>query len=188
MTTRVPALIVHGGAGPEPRDGGAEAREGIRQALDAAWPLLAAGRSALDGVETAVRAMEDHPRFNAGRGSVLTSAGTVETDAAIMDGDSLGNGAVACVSGVPNPITLARRIMEAGRHSLFVGPGALDRARELGVPLCDPEALVTDRQRGRLAEVLAGTVGAVAIDRAGSIAAATSTGGMMGKLPGRVGD
>ncbi|HWO05177.1 MAG TPA: isoaspartyl peptidase/L-asparaginase, partial [Methylomirabilota bacterium] len=130
----------------------------------------------------------DHPRFNAGRGSVLTSEGTVETDASIMEGDRLRNGAVASVSGVRNPITLARRILEDGHHSLFVGPGAAARARALGVPLCDPEELITEHQRRRLAAVQAGTVGAVALDRFGTIAAATSTGGTAGKLPGRVGD
>jgi beta-aspartyl-peptidase (threonine type) len=132
--------------------------------------------------------LEDHPRFNAGRGSVLTSAGTVETDAAIMEGDRLRNGAVGAVSGVRNPVTLARRILEDGRHSFFVGPGALVRARDLGVPLCDPADLVTEAQRRRLASLQAGTVGAVALDRFGTIAAATSTGGTPGKAPGRVGD
>jgi beta-aspartyl-peptidase (threonine type) len=188
VTARVPALIVHGGAGREPRGGRGESREGIRQAIAAAWPRLSGGGSAMDAVEAAVRFLEDHPYFNAGRGSALTSAGTVEMDASIMDGDTLANGAVACVSGVRNPVTLARRIMESGRHCLFVGPGALARARDLGVELCDPADLVTESQRERLAEVSAGTVGAVAIDRAGAIAAATSTGGMAGQLPGRVGD
>jgi len=188
MTSRVPALIVHGGAGPEPADGREEARAGIREALDAGWRTLEGGGSALDAVEAAVRALEDHPRFNAGRGSVLTTAGTVEMDAAIMDGDTLRNGAVACVSGIRNPVTLARRILEAGAHSFFVGAGALEQARRLGVPECDPAELVTERQRRRLAASLAGTVGAVAMDRRGSLAAATSTGGMAGQLPGRVGD
>jgi beta-aspartyl-peptidase (threonine type) len=119
---------------------------------------------------------------------VLTAAGTVETDASIMEGDRLRNGAVAAVSGVRNPITLARRILEAGQHSFFVGPGALARAQALGVPLCDPAELVTEQQRRRLAALQAGTVGAVALDRSGTIAAATSTGGTPGKLPGRVGD
>lgn len=187
MTSRVPALIVHGGAGADP-GGREELRGGMRDAVAAGWRALAEGGTALDAVEAAVRSLEDHPRFNAGRGSVLTAAGTVETDASIMEGDQLRNGAVAAVSGVRNPISLARQILEAGRHSLFAGPGALARARELGVPLCDPGELVTEHQRRRLAALQAGTVGAVALDRLGTIAAATSTGGMAGKLPGRVGD
>lgn len=187
MTSRVPALIVHGGAGADP-GGREELRGGMRDAVAAGWRALTEGGTALDAVEAAVRSLEDHPRFNAGRGSVLTAAGTVETDASIMEGDQLRNGAVAAVSGVRNPISLARQILEAGRHSLFAGPGALARARELGVPLCDPAELVTDHQRRRLAALQAGTVGAVALDRLGTIAAATSTGGMAGKLPGRVGD
>ena len=187
MTSRVPALIVHGGAGADP-GGRDELRAGMREAAGAGWRALAAGGSALDAVEAAVRSLEDHPRFNAGRGSVLTSEGTVETDASIMEGDRLRNGAVASVTGVANPITLARRILEDGHHSLFVGPGAVARARALGVALCDPALLVTEHQRRRLAMVQAGTVGAVALDRAGTIAAATSTGGTSGKLPGRVGD
>ena len=187
MTSRVPALIVHGGAGADP-GGREDLRGGMREAVAAGWRALAEGGTALDAVEAAVRSLEDHPRFNAGRGSVLTAAGTVETDASIMEGDQLRNGAVAAVSGVRNPISLARQILEAGRHSLFAGPGALARARELGVPLCDPAELVTEHQRRRLAALQGGTVGAVALDRLGTIAAATSTGGMAGKLPGRVGD
>jgi beta-aspartyl-peptidase (threonine type) len=187
MTSRVPALIVHGGAGADP-GGRDELRAGMREATVAGWRALEAGGSALDAVEAAVRSLEDHPRFNAGRGSVLTSEGTVETDASIMEGDRLRNGAVAGVTGVRNPITLARRILEDGHHSLFVGPGAAARAHALGVPLCDPGELITEHQRRRLAVVQAGTVGAVALDRAGTIAAATSTGGTAGKLPGRVGD
>jgi L-asparaginase / beta-aspartyl-peptidase len=187
MTSRVPALIVHGGAGADP-GGREELRGGMRDAVAAGWRALVEGGTALDAVEAAVRSLEDHPRFNAGRGSVLTAAGTVETDASIMEGDRLRNGAVAAVSGIRNPITLARRILDAGGHSLFAGPGALAHARDLGVPLCDPAELVTDHQRRRLAALQAGTVGAVALDRLGSIAAATSTGGTPGKLPGRVGD
>ncbi len=188
MTSRVPALIVHGGAGADPADGPGELREGIESAVDAGWAILGPGGRALDAVEAAVRVLEDHPRFNAGRGSVLTTAGTVEMDASIMDGDTLDNGAVACVSAVRNPITLARRILEDRGHSMFVGAGAVERARALGVPLCDPAALVTDRQRQRLAPAQPGTVGAVAIDRFGTIVAGTSTGGRAGQLPGRVGD
>ena len=188
MTSRVPTLIVHGGAGADPHDGREELREGVAEAVRAGWDRLVAGGSSLDAVEAAVRALEDHPRFNAGRGSALTSAETVEMDASIMEGDGLTNGAVACVTGLRHPITLARKILEAGRHSFFVGDGALAQAQALGVPLCDPAELVTARQKERLRAVQAGTVGAVALDRAGVVAAATSTGCTSGKAPGRVGD
>jgi beta-aspartyl-peptidase (threonine type) len=192
LTSRVPALIVHGGAGADPQEGRDELREGMRAAVAAGWAALGAG-SALDAVEAAVSVLEDHPRFNAGRGSVLTSAGSVEMDASVMEGDRLTNGAVAAVTGIRHPVSLARRILESGRHSLFVGAGAIERARALGVPTCDPAELITERQRQRLDAVLSaagggGTVGAVALDRHGTIAAATSTGGTAGKLPGRVGD
>jgi L-asparaginase / beta-aspartyl-peptidase len=188
MTSRVPALIVHGGAGADPSEEPEELREGVASAIEAGWQVLGRGGRALDAVEAAVRVLEDHPRFNAGRGSVLTTAGTVEMDASIMEGDTLGNGAVACVSEVRNPITLARRILDDGRHSFFVAAGAIDQARALGVPLCDPRELVTARQRQRLEALQPGTVGAVAIDRFGTIVAGTSTGGRAGQLPGRVGD
>jgi beta-aspartyl-peptidase (threonine type) len=153
--------------------------------------VLAGGGSALDAVEAAVRSLEDHPRFNAGRGSVLTSEGTIEMDASIMEGDRLACGAVASVTCVANPITLARHVMQSNRHVLMVGEGARAFARSVGVAECDPVALVTEAQRRRreaLREATPGTVGAVALDRHGTVAAATSTGGMWGKLPGRVGD
>jgi L-asparaginase / beta-aspartyl-peptidase len=188
VTSRVPALIVHGGAGADPAEGRRELRGGIAAAVTAGWERLGAGGTALDAVEAAVCVLEDHPRFNAGRGSVLTTEGTVEMDASIMEGDRLRTGAVAAVGGVRNPVVLARRILEEGRHAFFVGAGALARARALGVPECDPAELVTERQRRRLAAIQGGTVGAVAIDRRGTIAAATSTGGTAGQLPGRVGD
>lgn len=188
MTGRVPALLIHGGAGADPAFGREELRRGIRDAVSAGWAVLRDGGGAVDAVEAAVCAMEDNPRFNAGRGSVLTSEGTVEMDASIMEGDSLKNGAVACVTNMRHPISLARRILDNERYSLFVGEGAMARARALGMPLCDAEELITDVQRRRLESPIGGTVGAVALDRRGLIAAATSTGGMTGKPPGRVGD
>jgi L-asparaginase / beta-aspartyl-peptidase len=193
---RVPSIIVHGGAGANPNDGPDELREGMRTAVEAGWLVLRDGGRALDAVETAVRALEDHPRFNAGRGSVLTSAGTVEMDASIMDGDRLACGAVGAVRRIRNPIALARRVLEDGRHVLLVSEGAETFARAEGFVECAPEDLITDRQRlrwngDRSAAAGAGargTVGAVAIDRHGVAAAATSTGGTWGKRPGRVGD
>ena len=188
---RVPAIIVHGGAGAHPTEGLDERRAGLRAAVGAGWAVLAAGGRALDAVEAAVRVLEDDPRFNAGRGSVLTSDGTIEMDASIMDGERLECGAVASVTSVANPITLARRVLESKRHVLLVGAGADAFARSAGVPACDPETLRTEAQRGRFAatnRASPGTVGAVALDRHGTVAAGTSTGGTWGKLPGRVGD
>lgn len=185
---RVPTLIVHGGAGADPVEGRAELQAGVRAAVLAGWRVLAQDGSALDAVEAAVRVLEDHPRFNAGHGSVLTSEGHVEMDASIMEGNRLGCGAVAAVNRVANPISLARRVMDDGRHVLLVAEGAHAFARQAGLPECDPAALVTERQRARLTAHGRGTVGAVALDRQGTVAAATSTGGMVGKRPGRVGD
>jgi L-asparaginase / beta-aspartyl-peptidase len=188
---RVPALIVHGGAGANPDDGLSEFRDGVRAAVQAGWKVLGGNGSALDAVEAAVRALEGHPRFNAGHGSVLTEAGTVEMDASIMEGDRLACGAVAGVSRVANPITLARRVLEDGRHVLMISEGAHAFAQKAGLPACDPASLVTPGRRAQLDAAAAGsrgTVGAVALDRHGTVAAATSTGGMTGKRPGRVGD
>jgi len=194
VQTRVPTIIVHGGAGADPSQA-PEFRQGVRAAALAGWRVLAGAGSALDAVESAVRVLEDDPRFNAGRGSVLTRDGTIETDASIMEGDRLQCGAVAALVGVANPISAARKVLESRRHVLLVGGGALEFARSVGIPECDPASLVTDRQRKRHAELArkpvppgGGTVGAVALDRSGTIAAATSTGGTPGKLPGRVGD
>ena len=164
----------------------------MRAAVQAGWAALAAGGTSLDAVEQAVRVLEDHEYFNAGRGSALTEGGRVEMDASIMEGDRLDCGAVGAVSRVANPVTLARRVLEDGRHILLVAGGAEAFARVTGVPECDPSSLVTERQRRRLAEgaaaISTGTVGAVALDRHGTVAAATSTGGIMGKRAGRVGD
>src|SRR6185295_15097029 len=124
MTSRVPALVVHGGAGADPTESPEELREGVAGAVEAGWQVLGRGGRALDAVEAAVRVLEDHPRFNAGRGSVLTGEGTVEMDASIMSGDRLDAGAVAAVERLRNPITLARRVLDDGRHVLLVGEGA----------------------------------------------------------------
>jgi len=193
--TRVPTIIVHGGAGADLSDAPDELRHGVRAAALAGWQVLASGGTALDAVEHAVRVLEDHPRFNAGRGSVLTADGTIEMDASIMEGDRLECGAVAAITRIANPITVARRVLETRHHVLLVGPGAVAFARASGIAECAAESLVTDRQRRRHAQRAArspvadgGTVGAVALDRHGTVAAATSTGGTAGKLPGRVGD
>lgn len=205
MATPVsPAIAVHGGAGSLDRDdpassGDAEAGrlDGVTRAAEAAWRVLAAGGSALDAVETAVRLLEDDPTFNAGTGACLTATGEVELDASIMDGGTLRCGAVAAVRDVKNPVALARRVMERSSHVLLAGPGASAFAREMGFPPHDNALLVTPAQRARWERLRAataqrdrggGTVGAVARDVRGHLAAATSTGGTAMKLPGRVGD
>lgn len=191
---RVPCLVVHGGAGARPPSDEPDTRDGMLAAARAGWRVLADGGRSLEAVELAVRVLEDHPRFNAGRGSVLAEDGTVELDASIMEGDTLACGAVGAVTRIGNPVTLARRVLEDGRHILLVAEGAHAFARSVGVPECDPAWLVTDRQRERhvarraTSPSVAGTVGAVALDRHGTAAAATSTGGIAGKRRGRIGD
>ena len=187
MTTFHPAIIVHGGAGPIKDDSLPARLAGCKDAALAGWQILTQGGNALDAVEAAVVALEDNPLFNAGTGSTLNSLGKVEMDAAIMEGTTLRAGAVAAVSGIKNPIKLARRVMEDGRHLLLAGEGALSFAREVGFPECAPEFLIVDSERRRW-ESKHGTVGCVAFDRTGCLAVATSTGGIFNKLPGRVGD
>jgi beta-aspartyl-peptidase (threonine type) len=187
MSNARPAIIVHGGAGPIKDDSLAARLEGCKAAALAGWEILATGASAIDAAEAAVVALEDHPLFNAGTGSTLNSLGQVEMDAAIMAGDTLRAGAVAALSGIKNPVKLARRVMEDGRHLMLAGEGALRFAREIGFPECPPESLIVARERKRW-EDRQGTVGCVAFDSKGKLAVATSTGGMFGKLPGRVGD
>jgi L-asparaginase / beta-aspartyl-peptidase len=187
MTNAKPAVIVHGGAGPIRDDSLPERLDGCKAAALAAWDILAQKGSALDAAEAAVMVLEDNPLFNAGTGSTLNQIGKVEMDAAIMDGDLLRVGAVAALQRIKNPIKLARRVMEDGRHVILAGEGALMFAREIGFPECSPESLVVERERKRWAEKH-GTVGCVVLDANGKIAVATSTGGIFNKLPGRIGD
>jgi beta-aspartyl-peptidase (threonine type) len=208
------AIAIHGGVGALPRVPFTTAREhayrhGLLQALAAGQRLLESGGCALDAVQAAVTALEDDPLFNAGRGAVLTADGTVELDAAIMDGCELRAGAVAGIRHLRNPVQLARRILEDSAHVFLIGEGAERFAAQCGLRLVSNDSLITpDRQqqyqalkeqllaaRGSAAtQVLAldepplGTVGAVARDHEGRLAAATSTGGTAGKRPGRVGD
>jgi beta-aspartyl-peptidase (threonine type) len=187
MSNARPAIIVHGGAGPIKDDSLPARLEGCRAAALSGWKMLEQGGSALDAAEAAVVVLEDNPLFNAGTGSALNSLGKVEMDAAIMEGHSLRAGSVAAVSGVKNPIQLARRIMDDGRHLMLAGEGALMFAREIGFPECPPEALIVEREKMRW-DSKHGTVGCVAFDSSGKLAVATSTGGIFNKLPGRVGD
>jgi len=182
-----PSIIVHGGAGPI-RDDSLSARlEGCKAAALAGWKILDQGGSATDAAETAVVVLEDNPLFNAGIGSTLNRLGKVEMDAAIMEGQSLRAGSVASVSRIKNPIKLARRIMEDGRHLMLAGEGALLFARQIGFPECPSESLIVDHRRKSWQDKH-GTVGCVAVDSDGQLAVATSTGGIFDKLPGRVGD
>lgn len=188
MTPNVhPAIIVHGGAGRIRAEELPQRLDGCKDAAIAGWEIIQQGGSALDAAEAAVVALEDNPLFNAGTGSTLNSLGQVEMDAAIMEAETLRAGAVAAVQGIKNPIKLARRVMEDGRHLLYAGEGALLFAREIGFPHCDPEALLVEAERARWQQKH-GTVGCVARDARGKIAVATSTGGIFNKLPGRVGD
>ncbi len=187
MDKHEPIIIVHGGAASIPDDSLPERLAGCKEAALEGWRLLERGGSSLDAVEVAVTALEDNPLFNAGTGSTLNRAGRVEMDAAIMDGKKLSAGAVAVVSAIKNPIKLSRKVMEDGRHVLLAGEGALLFARQTGIEECRPGALVVESQRKRW-EKKHGTVGCVALDSDGNIAAGTSTGGIFDKLPGRVGD
>jgi beta-aspartyl-peptidase (threonine type) len=202
VTRAEPLVAVHGGAGPlerghpEPAEE-SEARRALGEALHAAMERLGAGGSALDAVVEAVAVLEDHPLFNAGRGSALTAKGRVEMDASVMEGATRAVGAVACVRRVRNPVRAARAVLEQTPHALLVGPAADAFARAHGLVTVDPAWLVVPAQRERLRRARRrasagasshGTVGAVARDARGHVAAATSTGGLTGQLPGRVGD
>ena len=191
MTSHGAAIVVHGGAGRESLGERPARRAGVRRAAEAGWRILAAGGGALDAVVAAVALLEDDPIFNAGLGSVLTSDGEVEMDASLMAGDTLAAGAVGAVRGVRNPVRLARAVLEDAREVLLVGPAGRALAAARGLAVCEPDALVTEEARRRWQARQPGpgeTVGAVARDARGHVAAATSTGGVAGKRSGRVGD
>jgi len=203
-----PILLVHGGAWDIPADQLDAHEQGVFDALQEGWRILERGGSALDAIQAAVTAMEDDPAFDAGRGSFLTRDGRVQLDALMMDGATLRAGGVACVERLRNPIQAARLVLERSPHVYFVGAGAEAFAQSHGMPLIDNAELVLERERQRLAEAQArersgtpdrtfsglpptdahDTVGAIALDGDGRLAAATSTGGTLNKEPGRVGD
>lgn len=205
-----PVILVHGGAGEWPEDRHRAALMGVGRAAAGGWKILRDRGTAMDAVEAAVVSMEDNPIFNAGTGSALNLAGEVETDASIMDGARLRGGAVAIVRGVRNPVRLARIVMERTDHVLMAGRGAERLARAYEIPRANLK--VRDRvqawrrgridfERGKLKHLSRNykllkrglfdgldTVGALALDTDGNLAAACSTGGLSLKLPGRIGD
>jgi L-asparaginase / beta-aspartyl-peptidase len=199
-----PVLVIHGGAWAMPDDMVDAHINGVRHALAAGWRVLERGGSSLDAVEEAVVIMEDDETFDAGRGSFLNRDGKVQLDALIMDGATLRAGGVGCVERLRNPVRAARKILSESPHVYFVGEGAERFAAEHGVALCRNEDLIIPREVERLrayqTQTSSGgddlfapaishdTVGAVALDRDGNIAAATSTGGTLNKAPGRLGD
>ncbi|MGH7002203.1 MAG: isoaspartyl peptidase/L-asparaginase family protein [Stellaceae bacterium] len=202
-------LAIHGGAGVIPHEAMTRKtenalRSGLRTSLRAGQRVLQAGGTALDAVTSAVVALEDDPLFNAGRGAVFTTNGQHEMDAAMMDGRTRMAGAVAGVMGPRNPVIAARTVMERSKHVLLIGEGAMQFCREHGVSFASSRYFYTEARWREMLEVLErrrtgaadkrddaarhGTVGAVARDRQGNLAAATSTGGITAKVPGRVGD
>jgi beta-aspartyl-peptidase (threonine type) len=216
VTPAIPVIAIHGGAGTLSRSNISPEQEAAYHAalaaiLRAGERVLAAGGTALDAVSLAVDLLEDNPLFNAGHGAVFTSAETHELDAAVMDGATLRAGAVACVSRIKRPLRAARAVMEASEHVLLAGAGAEAFAAAQGLELVDPSYFSTEFRRTQLRRAQAaavtvldhdggnddrpldegrkfGTVGAVALDAQGNLAAATSTGGMTNKRPGRIGD
>jgi beta-aspartyl-peptidase (threonine type) len=201
-----PVLLVHGGAWAIPNDMVEAHLRGVRNALDAGWNVLSAGGSALDAIEAAVVVLEDDDTFDAGRGAFLNRDGRVQLDALIMDGRSLRAGGIGCVEHIANPVRAARKVLDESPHVYLVAEGAERFAQEHGIELVPNESLVVPREieqlriaqkkevMGETHEIFAAptvshdTVGAVALDSRGNIAAATSTGGTLNKTPGRVGD
>ena len=203
---QLPVLVVHGGAWAMPDDVVDAHVRGVRKALDEGWRILESGGRALDAIQAAIMYMEDDETFDAGRGSFLTRDGHVQLDALMMDGSTLRAGGVGCVERIRNPIAAARLVLDDSPHIYMVADGAEAFAQEHGMELCRNEELVIAREVERLKEARAkaaagepdttfagldrghDTVGAVALDADGNIAAGTSTGGTLNKAPGRVGD
>jgi beta-aspartyl-peptidase (threonine type) len=197
-----PVLVVHGGAWAIPENVAEDHLNGVRNAMAAGWRVLERGGPALEAVEEAVVVMEDDDTFDAGRGSFLNRDGRVQLDALLMDGATLRAGGVGCVERIRNPIRAARKVLSESPHVYFVADGAERFAEEHGITLCDNSELVVEREIERLRiaqqnpnvdaqDIFAqshDTVGALALDVAGNLAAATSTGGTVNKAPGRVGD
>jgi L-asparaginase / beta-aspartyl-peptidase len=202
-----PVFVIHGGAGVVAKEVTAErekaVRADLRKALETGYAVLKAGGSSLDAVSKAIVILEDSPWFNAGKGAVFNHDGRNELDASIMDGTTLGAGSIANVHKVKNPILLARAVMEKSPHVMLVGDGAEQFAQSIGIELVDPKYFYTENRWQELQQALKdeqkkvidsskaphhGTVGAVALDAAGHLAAGTSTGGMTNKRYGRVGD
>ncbi len=203
------SLAIHGGAGtllkgmmtPEKEEA---YKKALKNALNRGTKILEANKSALDAVEEAVKCLEDSPLFNAGKGSVFTAAGTHEMDASIMDGKTTRAGAVALISGIQNPVSLARDIMEKSEHVFMAGEGAMEFAAQLGYEILNERYFYDEFRYQQWQEIKGtnnfqldhtekkdskfGTVGAVALDTSGNLAAATSTGGMTNKKYGRIGD
>jgi len=195
------AILVHGGSGTIAEERAPHAEQGCREAAQVGWQILQQGGTALDAVEAAVRTLEDNPVFNAGTGSCLDRDGNIEMDAGIMEGHTLNMGSVAGIKRLKHPITAARHVLESP-HVMLIGQGAQQFALEQGMTLCTDKELLTERQQRAWQERRGddltfsthdtpkkhGTVGAVAFDGFGILAAATSTGGIVNKYPGRVGD
>lgn len=198
------ALVIHGGAGVmDPKsmtpDTQAEYISVLSRVLQVGDSVLSSGGSAMDAVEQAIIIMEDSPLFNAGKGAVFTHDGTVELDASVMDGQNLKAGAIAAVRDIKNPIKVARAVMEKSEHVFLNGAGASQFAKDQGFQLVDNSYFYTEKRKKQLEELLKkereagvndkhGTVGCVALDKYGNIAAGTSTGGMTNKRWGRIGD